>query len=90
MATIHSFEELDIWKLARELSSDIFKLIQNGDFKNDFGLINQINNSSGSIMDNYAEGFERGGNKEFFNFLVYTKGSCGETRSQILRAFERN
>lgn len=89
MATIKKFEDLEIWQLARSLSLDIFNIISTPDLKKDFSLKNQITRSSGSIMDNIAEGFERSGRKEFKQFLAIAKGSCGETRSQLYRMLDQ-
>lgn len=85
---IDRFEDLEIWQQARELCKLVKKITQLPMFCKDYELRNQIRASSGSIMDNIAEGFERGGNKEFINFLAIAKGSCGETRSQGYRAFD--
>ncbi len=90
MATITKFEELEIWKLAREQAKEIYQLTKDGMFSKDFDLKNQINAAAGSSMDNIAEGFERFTNKEFAQFLVISKGSNGEVRSQLYRAFDRN
>ena len=90
MATITKFEELEIWQLARQLSKKVFALTEKEKFCKDFGIRNQIRDSSGSVMDNIAEGFGRGGNKEFVTFLCYSIGSCSETQSQLYRAFDYN
>lgn len=86
MATVKDFEELAIFQKARELSKKIYPITQRGEFKYDSRFVQQIHAAAGSIMDNIAEGFERGGNKEFLNFLFIAKGSCGEVRSQLIRA----
>ena len=90
MATITKFEDLEVWKLAREQGKEIYMLTQAGSFAKDFNLKNQINASAGSAMDNIAEGFERFSNKEFSQFLVISKGSNSEVRSQLYRAFDRS
>lgn len=90
MATITKFEELEIWQFARQLSRKIFTLSEKEKFNKDYGIRNQIRDSSGSVMDNIAEGFGRGGNKEFVAFLCYSIGSCSETQSQLYRALDYN
>ena len=88
MAKVERFEDLKMWQDARNLCQKIFVISTQTELKNDFGLKNQIRNSSGSVMDNIAEGFERGGNAEFIQFLGFAKGSAGETRSQVYRLFD--
>ncbi|MGE5518384.1 MAG: four helix bundle protein [Candidatus Dadabacteria bacterium] len=89
MARIRHFEDIEAWKVARELCKKIGAIIDSGTFKRSFRIIGQIEGSSGSIMDNIAEGFERGTRSEFIQFLGYSKGSCGELRSQLYRALDR-
>lgn len=86
MEKVRRFEDLELFQRARMLCKEIYRITKVEPFKNDFRFVQQIRASSGSIMDNIAEGYERDGNKEFVNFLYIAKGNCGEVKSQLLRA----
>lgn len=90
MAHYRSFEDLEVYKNATIFCDDFWDIIISTSLQKDYKLRAQINGSSGSIMDNIAEGFGRGGNKEFIIFLGYSRGSCSESKSQLLRAKNRN
>jgi hypothetical protein len=68
-----SFEELPVWQKARELVNYVYKLTRKDAFSRDFSLVDQIRRSSASVMNNIAEGFERGSNTEFIQFLYISK-----------------
>ncbi|GAA0871800.1 four helix bundle protein [Gangjinia marincola] len=89
MAKITKFEELEVWQRSRKLSSQVHELIISTKILSNFRLRDQMEGSSGSIMDNIAEGFDRDGNKEFHNFLSYAKGSAGELKSQLYRSLDK-
>ncbi|RKN83656.1 four helix bundle protein [Ulvibacterium marinum] len=89
MGKVETFEDLEIWQSARRICQDVWYIIENTSLGKDFKLRDQMNGSSGSIMDNIAEGFERNGNREFIQFLSISKASCGELRSQLYRCMDR-
>ena len=89
MAKIEKFEDLEILNKSREICIDIETLFETTNLGKRFSIRDQMDRSSGSIMDNIAEGFERNGNREFVNFLSFSKGSCGELKSQLYRALDK-
>jgi four helix bundle protein len=83
MATITRFEDIESWKEARKLTADLYKLCRSTPLATDYGLCDQLRRAGVSIMANIAEGFGRGGNKEFVQFLSNSKGSVAELRSHL-------
>jgi len=88
MARIEKFEDMEVWQQARTIAKAVYANSRPGEFARDFGLRDQIRRAAVSIMSNIAEGFERGTNKEFIQFLFIAKGSAGEVRSQLYIAFD--
>jgi len=80
---IEQFEDLIAWQKARQLTAEIYRFSNQGDFARDFGLRDQIRRAAVSVMSNIAEGFDRGSRSEFHQFLVIAKASCAEVRSQL-------
>jgi four helix bundle protein len=89
MATITRFEEIKAWQAARELCKQIHLIIVNTELSKDYKTRDQINAASGSIMDNITEGFGRGGNAEFIQFLEIANGSANEVQSQLYRILDK-
>jgi four helix bundle protein len=88
MNAFQRFEDIEAWQKARELTKAIYALSNDGQFSRDFGLRDQVRRASVSIMSNIAEGFERGGDKEFLQFVSLAKGSSGEVRAQLYVALD--
>ncbi len=88
MSKIEKVEELISWQKSKDLTIEIYKITKNSSFSKDFGLCNQIQRAAVSIPSNIAEGFGRGGNKEFLQFLSIAKGSLYELKTQLIIAFE--
>jgi four helix bundle protein len=86
---IQRFEEMEVWQDSRVLSKKIYKISKNKDFRRDFGLRDQIQRASVSVMSNIAEGYERDSNREMIRFLNYSKGSVGEVRSLLYVALDQ-
>ena len=89
MNKIERFEDIIAWQKARVLTKEIYASTRVGLFQKDYGLKDQIQRASVSTMSNIAEGFERGGDREFIQFLSNSKGSCGEIKSHLYVAVDQ-
>ena len=89
MAGVKDFTELLFWQRARQLSKRIFFFTKRSPFASDKRLVVQINDSSESVIANIAEGFGRGTQGEFIQFLGYALGSLNETQAHLCASFDR-
>jgi four helix bundle protein len=89
MATILHFEDLECWKKARILANAVYDVNEKLAVVHDYSLRDQLRRSFISVMANIAEGFERGGAREFINFLAIARGSLAETKPHLYLGFDR-
>jgi four helix bundle protein len=90
MSAIKRFEDIEAWQKGRELKQVIYRFTKSGELAKDFALRDQIRRAVISVTANIGEGFERGGNKEFIQFLSNAKGSCGEVRDHLYTALDES
>ena len=89
MASVHRFEDIDAWQEARKLTKTIYALTQTGRFAKDWGLVDQLQRASVSVMTNIAEGFDSSSSPEFVRFLGYARRSASEAQSVLYIALDQ-
>jgi four helix bundle protein len=82
------FEELKVWRRAKDLAVYIYKQTEKGEFRKDYGLRDQIRKAAVSIPSNIAEGDELGTDKQSVKFFYIAKGSSAEVMTQAIIAME--
>jgi four helix bundle protein len=83
MATFRHFSEIQAWKEARGLARSVYEVTGSADMPRDFALRDQLRRSVVSIMNNIAEGFARGSDPQFAQFLDVARGSAAEVESML-------
>jgi four helix bundle protein len=86
VTSIKKFTDIIAWQKGHALVLSVYKLTDSMPQKEQFGLQSQIRRAVVSITSNIAEGFERGSNKEFIQFLIVARASLAETQNQLLIA----
>lgn len=86
---IERFENIEAWQAARELTRQIYKATAQGQFTRDFGLRDQVQRATVSIMANIAEGFDSQSNRSFVQFLGYALRSATEVQSHLYVALDQ-
>ncbi len=82
---IERFEDLEVWKKGMQLAVAVYEQLAGC---RDFGLRDQMQRAAVSTPSNIAEGYERGSNKAFIQYLCIARGSTGELRTQLYLALK--
>lgn len=85
---INSYQDLEVWKKAMELVTDIYKVTQTFPKEELYSMTNQLRRASVSVPANIAEGWGRGTTKEYMQFLRIARGSLLEV--ETLMTISRN
>ena len=80
---VRTFRDLQIWQKGMEISVELYRLLRTLPKDEQFGLVSQMRRASISLPSNIAEGFRRGGQKEFKRFLYMALGSAAELETQV-------
>ncbi len=83
MATFDHFSDIHGWQSAKEIAVAIYAMTSESPLDRDFGLRDQLRRSAVSVMSNIAEGFGRGGDREFLRYLDIARGSAAEVQSLL-------
>ena len=89
LPTFKRFEDILAWQKAREVTKLVYAVTKTGEFARDFALRDQIRRASISIMANIAEGFTRRSDKDFANFLNFSRSSAAEVQSHLYVALDQ-
>ncbi len=88
MSDINSFEDLNCWKMARELRNDVRDLIKTYPDFEKYELISQMRRASRSATHNISEGYGRYHYKENIQFCRTSRGSLFELLDQFITSFD--
>jgi len=86
---IEKFEDIVAWQMGRDIANNVYDLTKTNSIRRDRSFVDQMRRAAVSVMNNIAEGYERGSNKDFVKFLFIARGSVGETRSMMYMALDQ-
>ena len=90
VVSIRTFEDLEVWKKAREVRLFVQKLVRKFPSEEKYALAIQIRKSSRSITNNIAEGYGRFFYQENIQFCRISRGSLTETLDHMIVAFDED